>query len=124
MSDKADNDSCCGCSEMRNCACESHVAEFLARLDILPMEQGVRIGFIRQFLLALENKARAFITYVQDASRPRDGDKEHASSCKWSLSAARKALDLYSEAWFGIVLAVADRLQPDLARFIYDSRSG
>uniref|UniRef100_A0A0M3JC85 Sen15 domain-containing protein n=1 Tax=Anisakis simplex TaxID=6269 RepID=A0A0M3JC85_ANISI len=61
--DKPDN----GCSEMRNCACESHVAEFLARLDILPMEQGVRIGFIRQFLLALENKARAFITYVQDA---------------------------------------------------------
>ncbi|VDM45460.1 unnamed protein product [Toxocara canis] len=108
--------------EMHSCHADSRVVEFLARIDLLPMEQGVRLGFVRQFLLGVENRAKAFITYVRDASKPRDGDKQHATSGKWSLNAARKALDLFSESSFATVLAEADRLQPELALFIYDSK--
>uniref|UniRef100_A0A914ZKR2 Uncharacterized protein n=1 Tax=Parascaris univalens TaxID=6257 RepID=A0A914ZKR2_PARUN len=104
--------------EMRGCHADSRVVEFLSHLDLLPREQSTRIGFIRQFLLSLENRARAFIMYVKDASKPRDGDKQHATSGGWSLSAARKALDLFSETSFAIVLAEAERLQPDIAQFI------
>uniref|UniRef100_A0A9J2Q0E9 UDENN FLCN/SMCR8-type domain-containing protein n=1 Tax=Ascaris lumbricoides TaxID=6252 RepID=A0A9J2Q0E9_ASCLU len=108
--------------EMRGCHADSRVIEFLSHLDLLPREQSIRIGFVRQFLLSLENRAKAFIMYVNDASKPRDGDKQHATSGKWSLSAARKALDLFSETSFAIVLAEAERLQPDIAQFIYDSK--
>lgn len=54
-------------SEMRGCHADSRVIEFLSHLDLLPREQSIRIGFTRQFLLSLENRAKAFIMYVNDA---------------------------------------------------------
>lgn len=52
---------------MRGCHADSRVIEFLSHLDLLPREQSIRIGFTRQFLLSLENRAKAFIMYVNDA---------------------------------------------------------
>lgn len=109
--------------ELRNCHASNVVIDFLAKMDFLPFERNARLGFIRQFLLSVENHARAFITYVQDASKPSPTDKTNAISSKWSLSAARRALDLISESSFSIVLAEAERLKTGFADFICDTRS-
>uniref|UniRef100_A0A0N5AQ27 UDENN FLCN/SMCR8-type domain-containing protein n=1 Tax=Syphacia muris TaxID=451379 RepID=A0A0N5AQ27_9BILA len=109
--------------ELRNCHSCDVVVDFLAKMDFLPYERNARIGFIRQFMLNLENRARAFITYVEDASKPNPTDKTNAISSKWNLNAARRALDLTSESLFSIILAEAERLQAGIADFVCDTRS-
>ncbi|VDD96065.1 unnamed protein product [Enterobius vermicularis] len=109
--------------ELRKCRASGLVVDFLGKMDFLPYERNARIGFIRQFLLSVENRARAFITYVRDASQPNLTDKSSAVSCKWNLNAARRALDLTSESLFSIILAEAERLKAGIADFICDTRT-
>lgn len=35
-------------------------------MDLLPFEKSVRLGFIKQFRLMIENSAKALIAYVED----------------------------------------------------------
>ncbi|GMR36938.1 hypothetical protein PMAYCL1PPCAC_07133, partial [Pristionchus mayeri] len=94
------------------------VVSFLRRLALLPLEDSARLGFIDQFNLCVENEARAFITYVKDASEPCE-KSEASRSASFSLSNTRKALDLTNQGWFYSVLARAELIQPQITQFVY-----
>ncbi|MFH4975965.1 hypothetical protein AB6A40_002674 [Gnathostoma spinigerum] len=109
--------------EMHGCRTDPHVKVFLHQMDLLPREHSVRYGFVRQFLLLQENRAKAFITFVKEVSKPNNTDKQNPISCRWSLSSVRKALDLTADSTYAITLAQAELIQPDIAQFIYETRT-
>ncbi|KAK0395615.1 hypothetical protein QR680_001360 [Steinernema hermaphroditum] len=104
--------------DLRLAKVDSAVAQFLTRMESMPLEKVARLSLINQFLLSLENRAKAFIEHVKHASTPGDMDKRNPYSGKWSLSAVRRAHDLTSDSSFAVILAEADRLKEDFAEFV------
>ncbi|TMS35335.1 hypothetical protein L596_002761 [Steinernema carpocapsae] len=104
--------------DLRQTKADPLVTQFLTHMEAMPLEKVARLSLVNQFLLNLENRARAFIEHVKHASAPSDTDKTNPYSGQWSLSAARRAHDLSAESTFGIILAEADRLKPDFAEFV------
>ncbi|CAB3411254.1 unnamed protein product [Caenorhabditis bovis] len=106
--------------ELSTCRTIEAVSTFLKRIDLLPMDEGIRSGFCSQLMLYIDNMADAFISYVRDSSRPKIDEKECGTrSRQFNLSECRKALDLSSDAMFNAILARAELHQPDIAEFIY-----
>ena len=56
-----------------------------------------------------------------EMSEPAKDFKENFVSSKWSLSTARKLLNLSNESTFGIVLARSNLLNNSLAEFLYQT---
>jgi hypothetical protein len=88
----------------------------------MPLNRAARISFIDHFHLRLENRAKSLITYIRDISKPKPDDKWSAFSSKWSCQTVRANLNLLNDATFGIVLAEAERLQPEIAEFIVQQK--
>ncbi|VDO44648.1 unnamed protein product [Onchocerca flexuosa] len=109
--------------ELRNCHADPRVVNFLIRMDLLPFERSVRLGFIRQFRLMIENSAKALIAYVEDISEPDSSYKQHTTCSKWNLWSARKSLDLISNTSFLVTLSEAERILPEIADFICESNT-
>uniref|UniRef100_A0A1I7YQV7 UDENN domain-containing protein n=1 Tax=Steinernema glaseri TaxID=37863 RepID=A0A1I7YQV7_9BILA len=109
--------------DLRLTKADASVVQFLARMEAMPLEKVARLSLINQFLLSLENRARAFIEHVKHASTPGDMDKTNPYSGKWSVSAVRRAHDLTSDSSFAVILAEADRLKGDFAEFVCTTAS-
>uniref|UniRef100_A0A8R1TJN3 Uncharacterized protein n=1 Tax=Onchocerca volvulus TaxID=6282 RepID=A0A8R1TJN3_ONCVO len=109
--------------ELRNCHADPRVLNFLIRMDLLPFEKSVRLGFIKQFRLMIENSAKALIAYVEDISEPDSSYKQYTTCSKWNLWSARKSLDLISNTSFLITLSEAERILPEVADFICESNT-
>ncbi|CAI4232757.1 unnamed protein product [Auanema sp. JU1783] len=106
--------------ELSTCRPLESVRIFLNHMDNLPVEESSRMGYICQFMLYIENLAKALIEYVKVASLPLINEKQNAmKSSKFSLHECRKALDLQSDNWFHAILARAELLHPDISDFLY-----
>uniref|UniRef100_A0A914MUT7 Folliculin n=1 Tax=Meloidogyne incognita TaxID=6306 RepID=A0A914MUT7_MELIC len=97
---------------------ERSVIEFLEQICLMPLNRAARISFIDHFHLRLENRAKSLITYIRDISKPSPEDKWGALSGRWSCKTVRRNLNLLHDSTFGIVLAEAERLQPEISEFI------
>uniref|UniRef100_A0A1I8BTG2 Myotubularin phosphatase domain-containing protein n=1 Tax=Meloidogyne hapla TaxID=6305 RepID=A0A1I8BTG2_MELHA len=97
---------------------EQSIIEFLEQICLMPLNRSARISFIDHFHLRLENRAKSLITYIRDISKPLPDDKWGALSGRWSCKTVRRNLNLLHDSTFGIVLAEAERLQPEIAEFI------
>ncbi|CAK5075089.1 unnamed protein product [Meloidogyne enterolobii] len=97
---------------------ERSVVEFLEQICLMPLNRAARISFIDHFHLRLENRAKSLITYIRDISKPSPEDKWGALSGRWSCKTVRRNLNLLHDSTFGIVLAEAERLQPEISEFI------
>lgn len=87
---------------------------------MLPVDIISRSALLDHFNLKLENKAKAFIKYVESISLPSN-DKKNALSAPWSLSTAKRILNIQQETSFAIYLAKADRIKPRFADFVYQT---
>lgn len=100
---------------------DASIAEFLETIFLLPLERAARFAFIDHLHLRLENRARALLEFVREASEPRPMDKQSAIASQWSLVLARKSLNLQSESAYGVTLAKADSIMPEFAEFVHQT---
>ncbi|KAF7634018.1 hypothetical protein Mgra_00006543 [Meloidogyne graminicola] len=98
---------------------DQSVIDFFDQICLMPLNRAARISFIDHFHLRLENRAKSLISYIRDISKPLPNEKFSAlSSSKWSIKTVRKNLNLLNDSTYGIILAEAERLKPEIAEFI------